>query len=144
MEGLEGRVAVVTGAGGAIGRAIVLALAEAGCVVAVFDKNVAGAHETARLASAARGGKGRVHAYGVDITDLARVKEAALTFEKEAGPVDILVNNAGWDRVANFLETEPAFWDELIAINLRGPLNMHHAIVRGMAERKRGRVVNIA
>jgi 2-hydroxycyclohexanecarboxyl-CoA dehydrogenase len=80
----------------------------------------------------------------VDIADHAAVKAAVAGFEERAGKTDVLVNNAGWDRVAAFLDTEPSFWDELIAINLRGPLNMHHAVVRGMAERRAGRVVNIA
>jgi 2-hydroxycyclohexanecarboxyl-CoA dehydrogenase len=141
MRGLEGKTAIVTGAGGAIGRAIALRLAAEGATVGIFDKNAAGADETARLV-AAQGG--RAHAVAVDITDLGAVKLAVEAFEREAGPTDVLVNNAGWDRVMNFLDMEPSLWDELIAINLRGPLNLHHAVVRGMAERKRGRVVNIA
>jgi 2-hydroxycyclohexanecarboxyl-CoA dehydrogenase len=141
MKGLSGKKAIVTGAGGAIGRAIALELAHEGCVVGVFDKNGESARETARLL--AEGG-GRAQAATVDIRDHAQVLEAVATFEREVGPTDVLVNNAGWDRVANFLDTEPSFWDDLIAVNLRGPLNMHHAVVRGMAERKSGRVVNIA
>jgi 2-hydroxycyclohexanecarboxyl-CoA dehydrogenase len=65
-------------------------------------------------------------------------------FEEAAGPADILVNNAGWDRLVNFLDTEPSFWNEIIAINLLGPLNLHHTVVKGMAERGAGKVVNIA
>ena len=141
MQGLASKIALVTGAGGAIGRAIALRLAEGGAVVAVLDKNGAAAEETVREVAAAGG---RAHRAVVDITDHARVVEVVSSLERELGPADILINNAGWDRVQNFLDTEPGFWDELIAINLRGPLNLHHAVVRGMAERKRGRVVNIA
>jgi len=141
MQGLQAKNAIVTGGGGAIGRAICRELARAGCVVGVFDKNGATAHETARLVADAGG---RAHAAEVDIRDHAAVVAAVAGFERTAGPTDILVNNAGFDRVGNFLDSEPAFWDELIAVNLRGPLNLHHAVVRGMVERKRGRVVNIA
>jgi 2-hydroxycyclohexanecarboxyl-CoA dehydrogenase len=144
MRGLQGKNAIVTGAGGAIGRAIALRLAEEGAVVGIFDRNAEGAAETARLVDDACKGAKRAHAIACDITDLAAVKSAVARFEAATGPTDILVNNAGSDRVMNFLETEPAFWDELIAVNLRGPLNMHHVVVKGMAERKRGRVVNVA
>ncbi len=141
MRGLTGKKAIVTGAGGAIGRAIALELAREGCVVGVFDKNGATAEETKELVVKAGG---RAHAHAVDISDYVKVIEAVKAFEAEAGPLDVLVNNAGWDRVANFVDTEPSFWDALIAVNLRGPLNMHHAVVKGMVERKAGRIVNIS
>ncbi len=141
MRGLNGKRAIVTGAGGAIGRAIARELARHGCTVGVFDKNGDTAAETARLLEE---GGGLAFARSVDISDHAGVVHAVSTFEREVGPTDVLVNNAGWDRVANFLDTEPSLWEQLIAVNLRGPLNMHHAVVRGMAERKSGRVVNIA
>jgi 2-hydroxycyclohexanecarboxyl-CoA dehydrogenase len=141
MKGLGNKVALVTGAGGAIGRAISLRLAEEGCAIGVLDKNADGAKETVRLIVEARG---RAEACVADITDYDRVKSAVGDFERRVGPIDILINNAGWDRVGLFLESEPTFWDQLIAINLRGPINLHHVVVRGMAERKSGRVVNIA
>jgi 2-hydroxycyclohexanecarboxyl-CoA dehydrogenase len=141
MRGLHGKAAIVTGAGGAIGRAISLRLAEEGARIGIFDRAAEGAEETARLVRAA-GGVADVAA--VDIADYEAVAAAVAGFEERIGKTDVLVNNAGWDRVANFLDTEPSLWDELIAINLRGPLNMHHAVVRGMADRRAGRVVNIA
>ena len=64
--------------------------------------------------------------------------------ESSFGPVSFLVNNAGWDRAANFLDTTPDFWRKVVAINLFGPLNMNHVVLRGMAARGFGRVVNIA
>ena len=60
------------------------------------------------------------------------------------GPIDVLVNNAGWDKFAYFLDTEPALWDQLIAVNLKGPINLHHAVLKGMQQRRSGRVINIA
>ncbi len=141
MRGLEKKVAIVTGGGGAIGRAICQRFAEEGSVVGVFDINEETANETASLIEAA-GGAATVQL--VDITDYDAVAAAARTFEKTVGPTDILVNNAGWDRLVNFLDTEPSFWNQIIAINLLGSLNMHHTVVPGMVERGAGKVVNIA
>lgn len=141
MRGLKSKVAIVTGAGGAIGRAIALRLAGYGCAVSVFDKNGDAAAESVRQVQAAQG---RARHAVVDITDYASVRRAVSESEAELGPTDILVNNAGWDRVANFLDTDPAFWEPILAVNLRGPLHMHHVVLRRMAERRRGTVVNIS
>ena len=141
MRGLKGRAAIVTGGGGAIGRAICLRLGEEGCAVGVFDKNAAGAAETAKTIEAAGG---RARPVTVDITDHGAVQAAVAEFEKAVAPTDILVNGAGWDRLIPFLDTEPALWDTLIAINLRGPLSMHKAVAPGMVARGRGRIVSIA
>jgi 2-hydroxycyclohexanecarboxyl-CoA dehydrogenase len=136
MRGLSEKVAVVTGGGGAIGRAICVRLAEEGMKVAVLDKNVEAAAETARLIG--------TRSYPCDITEHPTVERTVAQVEAELGNIDVLVNNAGWDRLQSFLETEPSLWDTLIAINLRGPLNLHHAVGRRMVARRRGRVVNIA
>lgn len=141
MRGLEKKVAIVTGGGGAIGRAICQRFAEEGSIVGVFDINEEAANKTAALIETA-GGSASVQT--VDITDYDAVTAGVRAFEETAGPTDILVNNAGWDRLVNFLDTEPSFWNEIIAINLLGPLNMHHTVVKGMAERGAGKVVNIA
>lgn len=141
MKGLQGKAAIVTGSGSGIGRAIAQRLAAEGAVVGIFDRDAGGAEETA---SAIKGAGGKAHAHVVDITDLAAVQAAVKAFEAEAGPVDVLVNNAGWDKAAPFLKTTPDLWKKLIDVNLYGPLNMHYAVLPGMAERKRGRVVNIA
>lgn len=141
MKSLTNKVAIVTGGGGAIGRAICRRLAAQGSIVGVFDIDGKAAHETVGVIA---GDGGRAERCEVDIADYAQVSRAVADFERLAGATDILVNNAGWDRFRNFLDTEPELWERIIAINLRGPLNMHHILVRGMAERKRGRVVNIA
>lgn len=141
MRGLKQKTAIVTGAGGAIGRAICRRLAEEGAIVGVFDIAEANARQTAE---AVEGIGGTAVVERVDITDYDAVIAAVHDFETAVGPTDILVNNAGWDRLQNFLDTEPSFWDQVIAINLLGPINMHHIVVRGMAERGAGKVVNIA
>jgi len=73
-----------------------------------------------------------------------RVNAVVGEIERDLGPIEILVNNAGWDRAAPFLETDEALWRKVVAINLMGPLNLHHAVLKGMGARGRGRVVNIA
>jgi 2-hydroxycyclohexanecarboxyl-CoA dehydrogenase len=141
MRGLDGRRVILTGGASGIGRATTLRLAEEGCVVGVFDQNLAGAEETVRLCA---GKRGRVLAFQVDITDRDAVAAAADKFETTAGPVELLANVAGWDIPVAFLETDRAFWDKVIGINLYGPLNLHHVVVKRMVERGFGRVVNVA
>ncbi len=141
MRGLKGKKALVTGGGNGIGRAICRRLGEEGCVVAVLDIDRAGGEETVGLIKEA-GGEG--YYYETDITDYDAVTAAVAAFEAASGPVDILVNNAGWDLAYRFLDTDRAFWDKVIAINLYGPLNLCHVVLKGMAERGQGRVVNIS
>ena len=141
MRGLAGKVALVTGAANGIGRAIALRLAAEGCAVGIFDLDETGA---LGCAGAIQTQGGHSHVEVVDIGDHGAVERAVESLEAARGPVDILVNNAGWDRAANFLDTEPAFWDQVIRINLYGPLNMHHVVLKRMAARGRGSVVNIA
>lgn len=140
MRGLKGKNAVVTGGGAGIGRAIVSRLIEEGCNVAIFDRDADAAAETARLGQ----GAGAASAHSVDITDHAAVREAVLAVERSLGGIDLLVNNAGWDQASAFVSTEPAFWQKVIAINYIGALNMYHAILPGMVQRKGGKIVNIA
>jgi 2-hydroxycyclohexanecarboxyl-CoA dehydrogenase len=141
MRGLKGKVAVVTGAANGIGRAIAMRLAEEGCTVGIFDLDETGALDCAGQIQA-HGGHSDVEI--VDIGDHAAVERAVASLEAARGAVDILVNNAGWDRAANFVDTDPEFWDKVIRINLYGPLNMHSAVLKRMAGRGRGCVVNIA
>ena len=141
MRGLEGKAAIVTGGGGGIGSAICQRLGEAGARVGVFDLDGSAAERTA---SALKAKGATAKAYEVDITDHAAVTRAVAAFEQDIGPTDVLVNNAGWDRFAYFLTTEPDLWRKIIAINLEGPINLHHAVLKGMQARRSGRVVNIA
>ena len=138
MRGLSGKTAIVTGGAGGIGSAICRRLADEGVKVGVFDLRADAATQVA-----ADIGNG-ASAHAVDITDHAAVAAGVAAFESAVGPTDILVNNAGWDQFAYFLDTDPALWERIIAINLRGPINLHHAVLKGMQQRRSGRVVNIA
>jgi 2-hydroxycyclohexanecarboxyl-CoA dehydrogenase len=142
MRGLQGKTAIVTGAGSGIGRAIATRLGAEGITVGVFDINQAGADETAAAIEQAGG---KALAVRCDITDYAGVTAAVGQFEQQAGRgTDILVNNAGWDTPMPFLKTTPEFWQKVTAINWLGPLHMTHAVALGMNARKNGRIVNIA
>jgi 2-hydroxycyclohexanecarboxyl-CoA dehydrogenase len=141
MRGLKGKVALVTGAANGIGRAIAMRLAAEGCIVGIFDLDETGALDCAGQIQAQAG---HSHVELVDIGDYGAVARAVQSLEQARGPVGILVNNAGWDRAANFLDTEPGFWERVIRINLYGPLNVHHVVLKRMAERGAGCVVNIA
>ena len=139
MRGLKDKVAVVTGGGQGIGRALTLRLAEEGCKVAIFDLKLDAAREAEKLAP-----EGRVRSYELDVGDYAAVAAAVAKVEAELGPIWALVNNAGWDRPAPFLSTDQALWDKIIRINLYGPINTHHVVAPLMVQRKGGRIINIA
>lgn len=141
MQGLSGKVVVVTGAGRGIGRATALRFAAEGSAVAVLDLDLEAADAVVAEIAAAGGSS---TAARCDISDLDQVRGAVEDTTDELGPIDVLVNNAGWDVFKPFLETVPDEWQRLIDINLVGVLNTHYAVLPGMVERGRGRVVNIA
>jgi 2-hydroxycyclohexanecarboxyl-CoA dehydrogenase len=141
MRGLRDRPVLLTGGANGIGAAIARRLAEEGCIVGILDLDAtAGAKVVAEI----KDGGGQADLQTVDIADYQAVTHATERFEAAFGPVAFLVNNAGWDRAANFLDTTPELWRKIIAINLFGPLNTSHVVLRGMAARGFGRVVNIA
>jgi 2-hydroxycyclohexanecarboxyl-CoA dehydrogenase len=141
VQGLSNRTVILTGGASGIGRAAALRLGEEGCSVGIFDLNGAGARETAGMIESAGG---RAAAWEVDISDFGAVQAAHDEFEARFGPVQALANIAGWDAVKTFLDTDPAFWDKVVRINLYGPLVMHHVVLKGMAARGFGRVVTIS
>ncbi|CAN7406349.1 MULTISPECIES: 2-hydroxycyclohexanecarboxyl-CoA dehydrogenase [Acidovorax] len=141
MRNLNGKTVIVTGGGGGIGGATSRRFAEEGAKVAVFDMNLEAAQKVAEGIQAAGG---VAQAFQCNITQRTQVDTAVAAAEAALGPIDVLVNNAGWDVFKPFTKTVPAEWDKLIAINLTGALHMLHAVLPGMAERKKGRIVNIA
>lgn len=141
MQRFENKTVVVTGGGGGIGGATSRRFALEGARVALFDLNLAAAEQ---VAAQIRADGGTALALLCDITQRDSVDAAVAATEAALGPIDVLVNNAGWDVFKPFTRTEPAQWDQLIAINLVGALHLHHAVLPGMAARKAGRIVNIA
>jgi 2-hydroxycyclohexanecarboxyl-CoA dehydrogenase len=138
---LKDKVAIITGSAQGIGRAIAERLAAEGAKVAIADIQEEAARTTAAEIMAAGG---TAIAVRLDVTSAADAAAAVTTVERELGPVDILVNNAGWDKLEPFVESTPATWDRVIAINFRGPLNLCKAVVPGMQARGSGKIVSIA
>ena len=133
-------VAVVTGGAGAIGAAVCHRLAAAGRTVVVVDLDAArgaGRRRHARRVTAHTG-------VGLDVADTEAVAAALGKVAVDVGPVATLINVAGWDRFVPFVDTTPEFWDRVIDINYRGTLNTVHAVLPGMIERQRGRIVSVA
>jgi len=137
MRRLEGRVALVTGAGRGIGQAIAIRLASEGARVAATDLD-----ELTAQATAAEIGPGAI-GLKMDVTDSVAVRAAMEEAERVMGPLDILVSNAGWDKVEPFLKSTEETWEKILAINLKGYLNCAKAVLPGMVERGHGRIVSI-
>jgi 2-hydroxycyclohexanecarboxyl-CoA dehydrogenase len=137
---LDNRIALVTGGGSGIGRAIAQRLAAEGARVVVADINLSNAEETAAMIS---GQNGTAIAQHVDVTDLGATHGAVADIRARWGEVDILVNNAGWDRVEPFVQNTPELWQKIIAINLNGPIHCCRAVLDGMIARRAGKIVNI-
>ncbi|MEI8254899.1 MAG: SDR family NAD(P)-dependent oxidoreductase, partial [Deltaproteobacteria bacterium] len=146
---LEGRVAVVTGAGGGIGRAVAMLFAREGARVVVNDVGCARDGEGASAGPAdavvaeivAAGGEAVAnHDSVVDLTGAQRIVDAA---EQCFGGVDVLVNNAGIARDMPFVKMDPADFDAVVAVQLRGAFNVARCAARRMIQQKHGgKIVN--
>ena len=145
---LDGRVALVSGAGQGVGRQIALDFAANGATGVIVNDFYAERAEQVAEEINASGGK--AIAVAADVTDLSAVRKMAATAETAFGGIDILVNNAG-NAGANpdpearkpFWETGPAAWDSFLRVNLYGVINCASACIPGMIARKSGRIVTI-
>jgi NAD(P)-dependent dehydrogenase (short-subunit alcohol dehydrogenase family) len=139
---LTGQVAIVTGGGRGIGRAIALELASAGASVAVVARSRDQIAET--VEGIARTG-GRAIAVPADVSEPEAVGRMVREVERALGPVDVLVNNAGTaGPLGPIAETDPGEWWHCQEVNVRGPLLCTRAVLAGMVARRRGRIINIA
>jgi 2-hydroxycyclohexanecarboxyl-CoA dehydrogenase len=136
MGRLEDKIAIVTGGGQGIGRAIAGKLAAEGATVVVTDLDEASAKETADALPGAV-------AIRADVTDRRGVQAMVSRVVEQFGRVDVLVNNAGWDKASPFVDSDPDDWDRAIAVNLYGVLHTCKAVLPLMAERGSGAVVNL-
>jgi 2-hydroxycyclohexanecarboxyl-CoA dehydrogenase len=137
MGRLDDRIAIVTGAGQGIGRAIADTLTAEGATVIVTDVNQTTAQETAdALGSDSLG-------LFTDVTSRTSVNAMVRQVMDRFGRIDVLVNNAGWDKGEAFLDSEPDTWDRIIQVNLYGVLNTLKAVLPIMTEQKYGKVVNL-
>ncbi|MDI9948222.1 MULTISPECIES: SDR family NAD(P)-dependent oxidoreductase [Rhodococcus] len=136
---MSNTIAVVTGAGSGIGRAIALALAEQGDTVVVADLDLQAAEKTAAERP------DRLFPMTVDVADRAQVDGLRDRVTAEVGVANVLVNAAGWDRTDQFLNATTEFAEKVVAINYLGPVHMCSAFLPGMVEAGNGgRVVNLA
>jgi 3-hydroxybutyrate dehydrogenase len=138
---LDGQVALVTGASRGIGRAISVALAQAGAKVALCARDVAACEEGV---SAIRTADGAAQAFKLDVADPASVQACIEAVRNELGPVDIVVNNAGIALSAPMHKTSLDDLRRMMDVNFTGAFMVTQAVLPGMLERKRGRVINIA
>jgi len=138
---LSGKVAFVTGGSGALGQAIVRALAREGCCVAYSYKNNKQVAE--QLEKELKASGFNVRSYLLDVLDASSSIKLADKIETELGPVDILVNNAGIAQVMPFAMIEEEDWDMIMDVNVKGMFLVTKAFARGMIRRRKGCVVNI-
>ena len=141
---LEGRRALVTGAGSGIGRAIAVAMAAEGARVAGADVDAAGLAETADAIRAADGAGGPMAEIVCDVSDERAILAAFREVESQRGVLDILVNNAGILIEKPLTETTAADFDRLIGVNLRGLFLVGREAARIMLHAGGGRIVNVA
>jgi 3-oxoacyl-[acyl-carrier protein] reductase len=139
---LASRIAVVTGSSRGIGRAIALAMAEAGADVAV--NYVRRAEEAEAAAAEIRGLGRRCAAVRADVSAADEAARLVREVEERLGPVDILVNNAGIARPQQIEDVSERDWDELMAVNLKSCFLVTQAVLPGMRVRRWGRIINVS
>ncbi|HEV8712913.1 MAG TPA: SDR family NAD(P)-dependent oxidoreductase [Candidatus Binatia bacterium] len=137
---LQGKVALITGGGRGIGRAIALAFARAGAEIAVAARTQT---EIDRVAAEVAACGRQSYAVACDVTQRESVLHMAAVVHERFGRVDVLVNNAGTGRSAPFFKTDLEMWDQLLALNATSMYLVTQAVMKGMLERKYGRVINI-
>jgi 3-oxoacyl-[acyl-carrier protein] reductase len=138
---LQGRTAIITGAGGDLGRGMALRLAEEGTRVMVNDKNLEKAQETVRLVLE-RGGQAMAH--GADVTKATEVQEMIDQVINQWKQLDILVNNAGDIRDALLQKMTDEDWDFVVDLSLKGSFICARGVAPLMIERRYGKIVNIS
>lgn len=141
MNHLNGKIALITGAGRGIGRATAIALAKEGVHVGMIGLNMENLEKVTT----------ELEEYGVnvaaavaDVSDLESVTSAVEHIKSELGPIDILINNAGIAKFGGFLELSPEDWEKIIQVNLMGVYNVTRAVLPEMIERKTGDIMNVS
>ena len=141
MSQLANQIAVVTGAGRGIGRAIALKFANEGADVVVVSRTQ---DNSEKVAAEIRALGRKAWAFAVDVADAAAVNTAAEKILAEAGKVDILVNNAGVTRDGLLMRMSDADWDTVLNTNLKGAFLVTKAFSRAMIKARTGKIINIS
>lgn len=140
MPDLSGKVAIVTGAGRGIGKAIALALSRAGARVAIAARSET---ELRAVAEEIRSNGGDALVLATDVTREDEMERLVKQTLKEWNSIDVLVNNAGWGKTASVIHGATEDWDRTFQINLRAPMILSRFVLPKMIERKSGAIVNI-
>jgi len=140
MAGVEGRIALVTGASQGIGRACALLLAQSGAKLALCARNQ---EKLQQLAGEITGNNGEAEAFPLDVGNEEAIKATVKAVVARFGKLDILVNNAGITRDQLMLRMKRADWDDVLAINLTAPFLLTQAAISSMLKQRWGRVINI-
>jgi len=141
MESLKNKIALVTGAGKGIGKAIAIALAKEGAHVGLIARTEKDVHAVA----AEINGLGVKASFATaDVSNREQIEEAVAKLQNDLGPIDILINNAGTGTFGKFLELEPEVWENQIKINVFGVYYTTRAVLPQMMERKTGDIINIS
>ena len=139
--GLEGRVALVTGASQGIGKGIALELAKAGATVALAARNEA---KLADVKSEIEAAGGKAETFALDVSNEDAIKATAKEIVAKLGTVHILVNNAGVTRDTLMLRMKTADWDDVLDTNLKGAFLLTQALLQPMMKARWGRIINIS
>ena len=137
FTGIEGKVAVVTGAAQGIGAVVARTLAERGALVAAVDRNEAALKETVRGVAGAR-------PYPADVSDSASVEAMVEAVERDLGPIGILANVAGVLRLGELVEVSDDTWTSVFAVNTQGVFNVSRAVARRMMTCRTGAIVTVS
>ncbi len=135
---LKDKVAIVTGAGRGIGKAIAESFARQGAAVAIADIKLELAEQAARQIGSP------AIAIEVDVSDAGSVEAMTEQVESRLGPLDILVNNAGVSYITSFLDCTEEIWEKTMQVNLKGAFHGSQSAIRRMLPRKRGVILNMS
>jgi NAD(P)-dependent dehydrogenase (short-subunit alcohol dehydrogenase family) len=142
MFDLAGKVAVVTGAGRGIGKAIALGLADAGAEVGIISRTMS---ELEEIAETVKATGGRAEPVSADLSDIARFPDVVNEIERRLGGIDILVNNAGTNIPTDLVDITPDIWDQIIDLNMKALFFLSQAVGKLMIRQGRGgRIINIS
>jgi len=141
MESLKGKVALITGAGKGIGRAIAIALANEEVNVALLSRTE---KDLKSVAEEVKASPIKTAIAVADVSDMAAVNKAVEKIQSELGNIDILINNAGVGKFGKFLELDPVEWENQVKVNLFGVYYVTRAVLPQMIERNTGDIINVS